>query len=77
VLWGFRYGGDFVPAKDEKQYRQTILAATGAAGKNLFGLTRDEIFAKSPGTGDLSGEPAGKPVDYFDLYRSYYKKNPE
>jgi len=76
VLWGFRYGENFVPAKEEKQYRQTVLAAetaADAARKNLFGLTRDGILAKSPGTGEPSAEPAGKPVDYFELYRSYYK----
>jgi len=79
VLWGFRYGENIVPAKDEKQFRLAAVTSVDSAvadvkptGKNLFGLTRDGVFAKSPGSG---GDPAGSPVDYFELYRRYYKNN--
>ncbi|MDR2701888.1 MAG: TIGR03936 family radical SAM-associated protein [Spirochaetaceae bacterium] len=58
VLWGFRYGENKVPAKEEKKYRESC-------EKALFDLARDEIFAKNPKTGG--------PVDYFTLYNAYYK----
>ena len=59
VLWGFRYGEKLVPFKDEKEYRHSV-----CNGKNCFGLTRDGVLAKKPNTGE--------PVDYFELYTSYY-----
>jgi radical SAM-linked protein len=60
VLWGFRYGENRVLAKEEKTFRLN-------SGKNLFDLTREGMLAKK------SVKEAAEPVDYFELYREYYK----
>jgi radical SAM superfamily enzyme YgiQ (UPF0313 family) len=76
VLWGFRYGKDKVPSKEEKIYRESLIPEVSkdlpyrlSGGKALFYLSRNEIFAKNPETGG--------PVDYFTLYNAYYKKGPK
>jgi radical SAM-linked protein len=60
VLWGFRYGENRVLAKEEKAFRLKT-------GKNLFELTRDGMLAKK------TVKETAEPVDYFELYREYYK----
>jgi hypothetical protein len=60
ALWGFRYGEKLIPAGEEKNYRRTC-------SDTVFGLTRDEVLAKDPGSDG--------PVDYYSLYAGYYGRH--
>ena len=59
LFWGSRYQDKDIPAKEEKQFRQTFVN-----GKNIFGLTRSGMYAKDPVTGATA--------DYFKLYGKFY-----
>jgi radical SAM superfamily enzyme YgiQ (UPF0313 family) len=59
LLWGFRYGDSLVPAGEEKTFRQAL-----TKGATLYGLVRDAVYARAPGTGEAA--------DYFDVYNALY-----
>jgi radical SAM-linked protein len=79
LLWGFAYkrpaiddnpvtgdrdGLDYVPAKEEKEYRKRHLES----GTGLYYLKRKTVLAKRPGNGE---EPEWG--SYFAVYRELYK----
>ncbi|MDR2181516.1 MAG: TIGR03960 family B12-binding radical SAM protein [Treponema sp.] len=57
LLWGFRYGGDYVAFKDDKEYRSS---------RAVYGLYRDEVLAKRP-------DDQGACTGYFSAYDFLYK----
>jgi hypothetical protein len=60
LLWGFKYGNDLVPAKEEKAYR-----LSRANGNSIFGIERSGVLAK---------DPADSYIDYFSLLGTYYSR---
>jgi hypothetical protein len=70
LLWGFGYGGPdggiaYIPAREEKAYREKCLGA-GAA---VFSLLRACVLAKNT----LPGDPQQPWASYFDIYRYLHK----
>ncbi|MDR1306597.1 MAG: TIGR03936 family radical SAM-associated protein [Treponema sp.] len=63
LLWGFRYGDSVVAAGEEKTFRSAI-----TNGATLYGLVRDAVYARNPGTGEAA--------DYFDVYNALYETSP-
>jgi radical SAM superfamily enzyme YgiQ (UPF0313 family) len=64
LLWGYSYRTgdgepDYVPAREEKQYR---LSRTGAG--SIYGLARQSVLAKDQNTGGW--------MEYFTAYRGIY-----
>ncbi|MDR2767291.1 MAG: TIGR03936 family radical SAM-associated protein [Treponema sp.] len=56
LLWGFRYRGEYVAFRDDKEYRSS---------RAVYGLQRDEVLAKHPG--DQSAH-----TGYFGAYDFLY-----
>jgi radical SAM-linked protein len=68
LLWGFAYAkpsgkeADYVTAAEEKQYRQTRIAA----GETLFDLKRQSVLARNP-------ENPQESACYFTVYAALYQ----
>jgi radical SAM superfamily enzyme YgiQ (UPF0313 family) len=58
LLWGFRYKGSMVAAKEEKAFRSTI------TDSSIYGLVREAVYARDP--------ESGTAADYFAVYDALY-----
>jgi radical SAM superfamily enzyme YgiQ (UPF0313 family) len=77
LLWGFGYtdpdaGIAYVPASEEKAYREKRTCAVGARAA-VFSLRRSCVLAKNIITDDPQQSGALPGVSYFDVYRHLYK----
>ena len=59
LLWGFKYYGLFIPAKEEKKHRISLQNKD-----TIYGIIREGVLAKNIENGE--------PEDYFSVYQKLY-----